>query len=127
MTNLPPYDSIRESGVYDQLPPDVRTQLLHLTSYHLPPGAQATAEDAMIEHLDKSETRQSLMDEARALRDRAVKVDEAFERVRKGLRQVDAKNYKDKDGKPIQKFQSTWAGYQKVGSVISRWTFFDCE
>ena len=119
MTNLPPpYDSIRELGVYDQLPPDVRTQLLDLAGYHLPPWAQATAEDAMIEYLDKAETRQSLMDEARALRDRAVKVDEAFERVRKALRQVDAKNYKDKNDKSIPKFQSTWASYQKVSSVI---------
>ena len=120
MSNFPPpYDSVRNLGVYDQLAPDVRTQLLGLTSYHLPSWAQATAEGAMIEPLDKAETRQNLMDEARALRDRAVKVDRAFERVRKGLRQVDAKNYNDKNGKPIPKFQSTWAGYQKVSSVIS--------
>lgn len=127
MTNLPPHDSIREFVVHDRLRPDVRTQLLDLesSSYHLPSWGQATAEDMMIEHLDNADTRQSLVDEVRALRHRAAKVDEAFERVRKGLRrlEVDAKIHKDKehDGKPIPKFESTWAGYQKVSSVFSRW------
>ena len=120
MTDLPPdYDTIRDLGVFDQLPWDIQAELLDLPTYSLSPSAKARADDAMIKHLEKGDTRKSLMEEVKALRDNAVKVDEAFERVRKGLGEVDANDYKDKDGKLIPKFQSTWEGYQKVGSVIS--------
>ena len=49
-----------------------------------------------------------------------VKVDQAFNRVKKGLGEVDAKGYKDKDGNLIPKLKSTWVGYQKVSSAISK-------
>ena len=55
-----------------------------------------------------------VMDEVKALGDNAVKVDEAFERVRVGLGKVDQNDYKDKNGNPVPKFQPTWVGYQKV-------------
>lgn len=121
MSDLPPqYDIINELGAYAQLPWDIQAQLLELPGYSLPPSAKAKAEDAMIKHLEKADTQKSLMEEAKALRDNAIKVDEAFERVRKGLGNVDANDYKDKDGNPIPKFQSTWDGYQKVSSAISQ-------
>ncbi|KAJ3567491.1 hypothetical protein NP233_g6331 [Leucocoprinus birnbaumii] len=59
------------------------------------------------------QVRKVLMDEIKALGDNAKKVDAAFERVRIGLGQIDAKEYIGKDGKPVRKFQGEWAEYQK--------------
>jgi hypothetical protein len=112
MSLPPPYDAIEVLGVYHQLPVDVKAQLLNLPD--LPPSAKAKAEAAMAEKVADPETGKNLLDEVKALGDSAVKVDNAFERVRLGLGQVDANNYKDKDGRPIPKLQPTWADYQKV-------------
>jgi len=115
MSDLPPaYDSIKELGVYDQLPVDVKNQLNSLTSIH--PAAQTKAQEAIADEVSKSETTDKLMDEVKALGDSVLKVDEAFERVRINLGTVDSNDYKDSQGNPIPKFQPTWVDYQK------RWT-----
>jgi len=111
--SLPPaYDTIKELGVYDQLPSDVKSQMVSLAS--LPPSVQKKAQEAMTAEVSKDETTDKLMAEVTALGDSVVKVDEAFERVKIGLGKVDANNYKDKNGKPVAKFQPTWIGFQKV-------------
>ncbi|KIK78496.1 hypothetical protein PAXRUDRAFT_323557 [Paxillus rubicundulus Ve08.2h10] len=115
MSDLPPaYDSIKELGVYDQLPVDVKNQLNSLPSIH--PQAQAKAQEAIADEVSKSETTDKLMDEVKALGNSALKVDEAFERVRVNLGMVDENDYKDSQGNPVPKFQPTWVDYQK------RWT-----
>src|SRR4051812_4886833 len=115
--SLPPaYNSIKELGVYDQLPADVKNQLPNLAA--LPPTAKAKAEEAMAKEVAKPETQKTLMDEVKALGNSAVMVDEAFERVKVGLGKVDSNDYKDKNGKPIAKFQPTWIGYQKVSLLL---------
>ena len=112
-TDLPPaYDSIKELGVYDTLPSDVKAELPNLVN--LPPSVQEKGLAAMANEAAKPETKVNLMEEVQALADGAVKVDEAFERVRVGLGQVDSNNYKDKQGNPVPKFQPTWVGYQKA-------------
>ncbi|KAF9226019.1 hypothetical protein BS17DRAFT_867367 [Gyrodon lividus] len=115
MSDLPPaYDSIKELGVFDQLPADVKNQLNSLPSIHA--QAQAKAQEAITDEVAKSDTTDKLMEEVKALGDSVLKVDEAFERVRVNLGVVDNNDYKDKDGNPIPKFQPTWVDYQK------RWT-----
>ena len=57
------------------------------------------------------------MQEVEALADRALEVNEDFERIRVALGKVDEKNYKDKGGKQVDKFQPTWIGYKKVRVV----------
>lgn len=97
----PSYDSIA-TELCNQLPADVKA------------WAQTKAFGTMIRTRPPS-----LMDEVMALRDSAIKIDQAFERVSRGLGQIDAKDYKDKNDKPIQKFQLTWVDYQTVSSAIS--------
>jgi hypothetical protein len=120
---LPPqYEPIKELGVFDQLPADVQKQLTDMSTKNLTAAVKAKAEKAMADELAKPETQDKLMAEVRALGDSVVKCDEAFERVRVGLGKVDSNNYKDKNGRPIPKFQPRWVGYQKVcskGRVIS--------
>ena len=124
MSVLPHYDSIRELGAYDQLPSDVKAQLpqiFGLPGYSLPPLAKVKAEDAMIEYPEKTDTPESLSEKLKVFGDNVVKVDQAFKRVKKGLGEVDAKDYKDNGGKLIPKLQSTWVGYQDVSSAISKY------
>ena len=122
MSDLPPYGSNRELGAYDQLPSDVKDQLpqlLGLPGCSLPPSAKVRAE----EHSEKAGTPESLMEKLKVFGDNVVMVDQAFERVKKGLGEVDAKNYKDSGGNIIPKLQSTWVGYQDVSSAISNMSF----
>jgi hypothetical protein len=117
-TDLPPaYDSIKELGVYDSLPNDVKANLPSLVG--LPQSVQEKAQAAMTAEAEKDETKTLLLEEVEALADSAVKVDEAFERVRIGLGTVDKNDYKDKKGNPVPKFQPTWVEYQKVITSIS--------
>lgn len=114
MSDLPPaYDYITmEPGFYDQLTPD------DLPSYLSPPDLVKTG-TAMTKYFEKHGIQKSLTDEVKALGDSVVKVDEAFERVRQELKKIDTNDYKDKDGKPIPKFQSTWVDFQTVSPTIS--------
>ncbi|PPR02764.1 hypothetical protein CVT24_002252 [Panaeolus cyanescens] len=115
--SLPPaYDSIKELGVYDTLPSDIKSSLPNLVN--LPKSVQEKAQAAMADEVTKPSTQQSLMDEVKALGDSVIVVDEAFERVKIGLGKVDQNDYKDKNGNPVPKYQPTWIGYQK------RWTQF---
>ncbi|PPQ73411.1 hypothetical protein CVT24_008505 [Panaeolus cyanescens] len=116
-TDLPPaYDAIKELGVYDTLPSDVKSLLPQLVD--LPKDVQEKAQAAMAQEAAKDSTVKGLMAEVVALGDSALVIDQAFERVRIALGKVDQNNYKDKKGKPIPKLQPTWVGYQK------RWTTF---
>lgn len=119
----PLYDSIRELDTCDLqqlLRWSVQAQLLDFPGYSLQPSAMAEDGMTRIKYLEKADTREGLMEEAKSFRYCAAKVDAAFERVRKGLEKVDASDYKDKDGKPIQKLQPTWVGYQRVSLAISK-------
>ncbi|KIJ60872.1 hypothetical protein HYDPIDRAFT_43068 [Hydnomerulius pinastri MD-312] len=101
MSDLPPsYDSIKELGVFDQLPVDTKAQV------------------AIANEVSKSDTMDKLMDEVKALGDSVLKVDEAFERVRVNLGTVDKNDYKDKQGNPVPKFQPTWVAYQKQWTTL---------
>lgn len=80
----------------------------------VPPSVVEKAQTAMADEVAKPETAKALIDEVKALGDSAIKIDQAFERVRIDLGKVDNNNYKDKDGKPIPKMQPTWVGFQKV-------------
>ncbi|KIJ46159.1 hypothetical protein M422DRAFT_250194 [Sphaerobolus stellatus SS14] len=111
--SLPPaYDSIKELGVYDTLPADIKNQLPNLVG--LPESVQLKALEAMQEEAGKDEIKNELLEEIKQLAGAAKNVDEAFERVRVGLGQVDNNNYTDSNGKPIGKFQPTWTGYQNA-------------
>lgn len=111
---LPPaYDSIKELGVYDDLPSDVKAQIGKLAQ-GIPLAAQAKAQAAMAAEASKPETVDKLMSEVRLLGDSVARVDDEFERVRVGLGKVDQNSYKDKNGNPIAKFQPSWVEYQKV-------------
>jgi hypothetical protein len=123
MSDLLHYVSIRELGAYGQLPSDVKaqlppSQLFDLPGYSLLPSAKVKAEVAMIEYPEKADTPESLIEKLKVFGDNVVKVDQAFKRVKKGLGEVDAKDYKDNGGKLIPKLQSTWVGYQDVSSAI---------
>jgi hypothetical protein len=77
------------------------------------------AQAAIAEELAKPETAKTLLDEVRKLADSAIKIDQAFNRVKNDLGTVDQNNYKDKDGNPIAKLQPTWIGFQLVGLTIA--------
>ena len=102
----PPYE---QPPVYNQLPSVVIGD---------PSPPHVTAQEAIVVGLATPETRTRLMQQVEALADRALEVNEDFERIRVGLGKVDEKNYKDKDGKPVDKFQPTWIGYKKVRVVL---------
>jgi hypothetical protein len=59
------------------------------------------------------QTNDKLLLEVRALAGNVEKVDEAFERVRVGLAELDGRNYRDRNGL-IRKFEQTWVGFQKA-------------
>ncbi|KAH8078429.1 hypothetical protein BXZ70DRAFT_961750 [Cristinia sonorae] len=109
---LPPqYDVIRELGVYDQLPIEVQSSLKGLVL--LPPSVRDVAHQAISEEVAKPDTQDKLLKEVNDLNDSVIKVDQAFERVRVGLGQVDNNNYTDPNGLLVPKFQPTWVGFQK--------------
>jgi hypothetical protein len=89
-----------------------------MVDFEQPPSYDSIATE-LCNQLPAAQTKASLMNEVMALRDSAIKIDQAFERVSQGLGQIDAKDYKDKNDKPIQKFQLTWVDYQTVSSAIS--------
>ena len=91
-----------------------QAQLNQFLANGVPDTVKEKAQAAMADELSKLETAQSLLDEVRALGDSAIKIDQAFERVKIDLGAVDQNNYKDKSGNPIPKLQPTWIGYQQV-------------
>ncbi|KAF8069982.1 hypothetical protein FPV67DRAFT_995495 [Lyophyllum atratum] len=105
MTNPPTYEA-------------ALVELKKLQATPLPASVINTAQAAMAAEAEKPETAANLLDEVRALADSAVKVDQAFERVKIDLGKVDQNNYKDKDGKPVEKFQPKWIAYQKIFTTL---------
>jgi hypothetical protein len=99
----PGYDLSSSDLIGDPSPPTPVSSLVH-----------STAQDAIVAGLASPETKTKLMQEVGALADSALKVSEAFERIRVGLGRVDEQNYTGKDDKPVDKFQPTWISYQKV-------------
>ena len=110
----PPYE---QPPVYDQLLP------LDIVGDPSPPThvsalVHSTAQEAIVAQLATPETKTKLVQEVEALADSALKVNESFERIKVGLGKIDEKNYEDKDGNLVDKFQPTWMGYQKVRVVL---------
>ncbi|PPR08017.1 hypothetical protein CVT24_011078 [Panaeolus cyanescens] len=96
MSDLPPaYDSIKELGVWDSIPDNIKATLPQLTK--LPASVQEKAQAAMLDEATKPETYQTLMDEVKALGDSVNVIDQTFETVRVGLKAIDDKHYTDKD------------------------------
>ncbi|KAH8078428.1 hypothetical protein BXZ70DRAFT_961749 [Cristinia sonorae] len=110
------FDVIKELGVYDDLPADVKQSLHDLAVQ--PPSVQEKAQEAMAAEVSKPDTQDKLLEEVKELGDSAVKVDAAFERVRVGLGQVDNNNFTDANGRPVPKFQPTWVGFQRTWTTI---------
>lgn len=96
-----------------------QAQLKAFTDAGVPDSVKATAHAAIAAELAKPETAQKLLEEVQALGDSAIKIDQAFERVKIDLGTVDNNNYKDKDGKPLAKLQPTWIGFQQVCSPFT--------
>ena len=104
MTTAPP--------TYEQ----AQAQLNELLDKGVSDAIKEKAQAAIAEELAKPEMAENLLDEVKKLADSAIKIDQAFSRVKVDLGTVDQNNFKDKDGKPLPKLQPTWIGFQQVGS-----------
>ena len=85
-------------------------QLKQLQDKGVSDAVKEKAQAAIADELAKPETAKNLLEEVKKLGDSAIKIDQAFERVKNDLGKVDQNNYKDKNGKPIAKLQPTWIG-----------------
>ena len=84
----------------------------------------AKAHSAMAKAASSSSTQREVLAQIKELAARAIAMDRSFERIRVDLGKVDAAEYLDKNGDPIEKLQPTWAGFQHVCSVLFQpWWF----
>ena len=90
----------------------------------VPQEVKEKAHAAIADHLSKPETVPNLLDEVNKLASGAIKISDAFESVKQNLDIVDQANYKDKNGKAVNKFKPTWIGYKQVGVIIMPYTVF---
>lgn len=73
-----------------------------------------TAYAAMTKQATDPATTEKMVQEIQDLFGRTIAMGESFERVKIELGRVDANGYKDQDGKPLERLQSTWIGFQNV-------------
>ncbi|KAF8601207.1 hypothetical protein BDV93DRAFT_524928 [Ceratobasidium sp. AG-I] len=67
---------------------------------------------AMTERATDAATTEKMVKEIQDLFDSAMAMSKSFEHIKIELGNVDANEYKDKDGKPLEKLQPTWVGFQ---------------
>ena len=80
----------------------------------VPPENKQRFYDAVVEEMAKPETSNELSSEIKKLACHVASVNEAFGSVRSGLKMLDERNLKDKDGTPIPKYHLKWVGFQNV-------------
>lgn len=89
-------------------------EIQQLKNDGISPSKLNAAYAAMTKQAADPSTSEKIVKEVQDLFDRAMAMNRSFEHIKIELGDVDAKEYKDKDNKPLEKLQPTWAGFQNV-------------